>query len=80
MAQVTITIPNTFITLYNTRRTTYNAFAIPLGIRPMPPATQTVLERFVLDYMKGIILNESDRLDPGDGSISDADRAAMAGV
>ena len=80
MPDVTVNIPQTFLDLYNLRRASYNAYATPRGLRPMPLANRATLERFARDYMKGLILNESDRLDPGDGSISDADRAAMAGV
>lgn len=80
MAQVTIDIPDTFIALYNARRATYNAYADANGLRRMPPATKATVERFIRDYIKGLLRNESYRSDPGDGSQIEADEEAMRGV
>ena len=82
MALITIDIPDTFVQLYNQRRTTYNAYAQANGLRLMPPATKATAERFIRDLMKGYIRNESYRLDavgPDDGTIIAADDLAMQG-
>lgn len=83
MANVTITVPDAFIALYNQRRATWNIYATATGNRQMPPATAATLQRFMRDYMKGLIRNESARLDAAgadDGTIINADDAAVAGV
>lgn len=80
MPLITVDIPQSLLDLYNTRRATWNAAHAAAGQRPMPPATRATLERLVRDYMKGWIRAEGWRLDPGDGSISDADEAAIVGL
>lgn len=80
MVTINVDIPDVFVTLYNTRRTTYNVYADANGVRRMPPATRATVERFIRDYMKGLIRNESYRLDPGDNSIIEADEIVMTPV
>lgn len=80
MAQIIIDIPDTFVQLYQARRQTYNPYADANGLRRMPPATKATVERFIRDFMKGLIRNESYRSDPGDGSQIEADEGAMTGV
>lgn len=83
MANVTITVPDAFITLYNQRRTTWNAYAVPRGLQPLPALSAAAAERFIRDYLKGLMLRESARLDAAganDGTAYDADVAAIASV
>jgi len=80
MPNVTINIPDDFLQLYNQRRFTWNAYADANGLRRMPPATVATVERFIRDYMKGLIRNESYRLDDGNGATIDADELTMRAV
>lgn len=80
MADVTITIPDDLVALYIERAATHNADAARSGAPRWPPPTRAALERVARDYLKNLIRDESLRLDPGDGSLYDADEAATRGA
>lgn len=76
MANITINVPDSFVTLWNTRRTTWNAR--PEGaLRPMPPATATQARLLMVNYMKASILREALRQSDAQ---YEADQAAVASV
>jgi hypothetical protein len=72
---VTVTIPDDLLNKYAERRETYNPYALARGLPPMPAPTRAELERFIRRRMAQLLLQESARLDPGDGSVYDADAA-----
>jgi len=70
---ITVTVPDQLVQRYNARRETWNPYAVARGLAPMPPATRAALERFIRQHLAALLLQESMRIDPGDGSIYDAD-------
>lgn len=76
MATINVVIPDTFVTLYNARRTTWNASA-PGALNPMPPANATQARFLLVSYMKSLIRREAMR--QGDAQW-EADELAMVGV
>lgn len=81
MAQLTITVPDALIALYNTRRASYNADAAAAGFAPMPALTQAGAQRRIIDTVKGLIMTAAMRQAnaTGDSSIVDAAEAALIG-
>jgi len=80
MANIIIDIPDRLITLYQTRKTTYDAYALPLGLTGLPPVTKTVIQRWVRDYIKGLLRRESWRLDDGVNNIAEQDETLIGGI
>jgi len=75
---VTVTIPDQLVARYRERAETWNAYALGHGLAPMPQPTRAELERFIRRQLARLLLQESARLDPGDGSVYDADAALEA--
>ena len=80
MANIIIDIPDELIDLYKTRKTTYDAYSLPLGLSPLPPVTKTMIQRWVRDYIKGLLRRESWRLDDGVNNIAEQDETSIGGI
>ena len=69
MANITITIPDQLVTLYNEARASWNPFIEARGGVLLPAPTKTALETFVKGWIKNRVLGEAIRTDKTDVEI-----------
>ena len=77
MASITITIPDNLVAAYQTRKAAHDAI---YRSTPMALMNQAAAQRFIRDYYHGQYRMAGWRLDPGDGSVVDADDVFLGGV
>ena len=63
MANITITISDQLVTLYNAARASWNPFIEARGGILLPAPTRTALETFVKNMIKARVLSEAVRTD-----------------
>ena len=77
MATFTIDIPDALLLLYRTRKTTWDEYALPVGEVGLPVLTRSLLQKWVRDYIRGLIHRESWRLDAVIDGTAEADDSLM---
>ena len=61
MTNITITIPDTLVALYNAARASWNTYIAAQGGNLLPAPSKAALEQLLKNYIKGKVMGEALR-------------------